>query len=163
MIEFLPRPRIFLDEVRNEADIEAMVQIHAAGFRRGWSIDEIEKLLGEDTVFAILLRRESILGVRRVLGFVLVRTVAGQAEILTIAVDPGRRGRGYGRQLLEEAMRRLYRDRVPEIFLEVDESNPAALALYRRLGFQEVGRRKGYYADGKGGHSAALVMRLQLR
>jgi ribosomal-protein-alanine N-acetyltransferase len=65
--------------------------------------------------------------------------------------------------ILEEALRQLYRDRVPEVFLEVDENNPAARALYAKLGFAEVGRRKGYYRDGEGGESAALVLRLQLR
>lgn len=162
MLDYLPRPRIVIDEVRSESDIEAMAAIHAEGFRRGWSIDEIEQLIAEPTVRCLLLRRESPLGLRRVLGFVMVRSVAGEAEVLTIAVASARRGRGHGRLLIEEALRRLYAEGVGAVFLEVSESNPPALALYRRLGFREVGRRKGYYAE-SGPEGTALVMRLQLR
>jgi ribosomal-protein-alanine N-acetyltransferase len=64
---------------------------------------------------------------------------------------------------MEEALRCLYRDLVPEIFLEVDEGNAAAVGLYRSLGFVEVGRRKGYYSSGEGPGGTALVLRLQLR
>lgn len=162
MLDFLPHPRLVIDEVRSETDIETMVAIHAEGFRRGWGIDEIERLNAEPTVRCLLLRRESPFGIRRVLGFIMVRSVAGEAEVLTIAVAEARRGRGYGRRLIEEALRRLYAEGAERVFLEVGESNPPALALYRRIGFQEVGRRKGYYADGGPG-GTALVMQLQLR
>jgi ribosomal-protein-alanine N-acetyltransferase len=94
---------------------------------------------------------------------VLVRTAADEAEVLTVAVRPGHRGRGYGRALMEEALRRLYRERIAACFLEVDEGNVAALALYKRLGFSEVGKRQGYYPSSGDGPGTALVMRLQLR
>ncbi|MCX5513799.1 ribosomal-protein-alanine acetyltransferase [Kaistia algarum] len=162
MIELLPRPRIFFDEVRDAADLEALATIHAEGFRRGWSVDEFESLLADDTVRCILLRRESVIGWRRILGFVIARNTAGEAEILTVAVLLGRRGQGFGRRLMDELLRRLYADRAAEVFLEVDESNPPAIALYRRLGFVEVGRRKGYYRGADGRESGALVLRLQL-
>ena len=162
MLNFFPQSRIVADEVRGETDIEAMVTIHGEGFRRGWGIDEFETLLAEPTVSCLLLRRETMFGMRRVLGFIMMRSVAGEAEVLTIAVAAARRGHGYGRRLIDEALRRAYAEGVSAVFLEVGESNPPALALYRRIGFREVGRRKGYYADGGPG-GTALVMRLQLR
>ncbi|MBB3931078.1 ribosomal-protein-alanine N-acetyltransferase [Kaistia hirudinis] len=162
MIELLPRPRIFFDQVRDASDIEALAAIHAESFGRGWSVDEFESLLADDMVQCIVLRRESVFGWRRVLGFVMARNAAGEAEVLTVAVSQLRRGRGYGRRLMEELLRRYYAERVADIFLEVDEQNPPALALYRRLGFVEVGRRKGYYRDAEGRQSTALVLRLQL-
>ena len=162
MMDLLLRPRIIIDAAE-PADIDALVDIHAAGFRRGWSADEIDALIADKTVMSHVLRRESLFGVRRPQGFILIRTVAGQAEVLTIAVAPAARGRGYGRSLMEAALRSLYSDLVPEIFLEVDESNASAVSLYHSLGFLEVGRRKGYYADGKGPGGTALVLRLQLR
>ena len=163
MIEFLPRPRIYFDEVRGAADMEALVAIHAEGFHRGWSVDEFEQLVADEHTRCIVLRRESAFGFRRILGFVIARAVAGEAEILTVAVAQSRRGQGIGRRLLEELMRRLYAERVREIFLEVDENNPPALALYRRLGYVEVGRRKGYYRDAEGRAGTALVLRRQLQ
>ncbi|WP_035832274.1 GNAT family N-acetyltransferase [Kaistia adipata] len=162
MMDMLLRPRIIIDQAE-PADAELLAEIHAGGFRRGWSADEIDGLLADATVSGRVLRRETIFGARRPQGFILIRTVADQAEVLTIAVAPASRGRGYGRQLMEDALRGLYRDLVPEIFLEVDEGNAAAVALYRSLGFVEVGRRKGYYGDGKGPGGTALVLRLQLR
>jgi len=162
MMDMLLRPRIIIDAAQ-PADIDALVEIHAAGFRRGWSADEIDGLIADRTVMSHVLRRESLFGIRRPLGFILVRTVVDQAEVLTIAVAPAARGRGYGRSLMEEALRSLYRELVPEIFLEVDENNASAVSLYHSLGFVEVGRRKGYYADGQGPGGTALVLRLQLR
>ena len=93
----------------------------------------------------------------------LVRVAADEAEILTIAVATSHRRRGVGRALIEEAMRRLYRDRVACLFLEVDAGNAAALALYHRLRFEKVGERKGYYAHGTVPGATALVMRADLR
>lgn len=162
MMDLLLRPRIIIDAAE-PADIDALVDIHAAGFRRGWSADEIDALIADKAVMSHVLRRESLFGARRPQGFILIRTVADQAEVLTIAVAPAARGRGYGRSLMEAALRSLYSDLVPEIFLEVDESNASAVSLYHSLGFLEVGRRKGYYADGKGPGGTALVLRLQLR
>jgi ribosomal-protein-alanine N-acetyltransferase len=159
---FLPRTRVFVDEARSK-EADALADVHGEVFARAWSADDFAILMARKNVFALALRRDSVFGMRRLLGFVLVRTAADEAEILTIAVRPGQRGRGYGRLLMEEAMRRLYRDRIAACFLEVDQSNEAALGLYRKLGFSEVGRRKGYYQAPAGTEGTALVMRVQLR
>jgi ribosomal-protein-alanine N-acetyltransferase len=64
---------------------------------------------------------------------------------------------------MEVGARRVYRDRLEALFLEVDESNKAAVALYESLGFKTVGRRPRYYGGDNGGTGTALVMRLGLR
>jgi ribosomal-protein-alanine N-acetyltransferase len=64
---------------------------------------------------------------------------------------------------MEEALRRLYRDGAKVCFLEVDRDNRVAVRLYRALGFEEAGARKGYYRSPEGTAGTALVMRLQLR
>ena len=101
-----------------------------------------------------------------VLGFNIIRQAQDEAEILSIAVDPKGRGRGLGESLMREAILRLRADRVEKLILEVDGSNEPALKMYKRLGFQSVGNRPGYYvgesADGGEERSSALVMRLDL-
>jgi ribosomal-protein-alanine N-acetyltransferase len=158
----LPKSRVFVDEVKI-ADADALVDIHAEAFARAWSADDFASLISGGNVFALGVRRESIFGMRRLAGFVIFRVAADEAEILTIAVRRASRGKGYGRLLMEEAMRRLYRDRVAACFLEVDRGNQAAIGLYHGLGFEDVGVRKGYYRAGVDPEGSALVMRLQLR
>ena len=95
-------------------------------------------------------------------GFVLARLAAGEGEILTIAVARAHRRQGIGWRLMTSVLGELHGQRAEALFLEVDERNGPAVALYRRLGFREVGRRPGYYPtpEGAGG---ALVMRRELR
>lgn len=144
------------------ADSEALATLHADAFARGWSEDEFATLLDQDTVFgfaAVAEGRESAGPV----GFVLARAAAGEAEILTITVSRRLRRRGLGHALMDALLRRLHADRATALFLEVDETNLAAIALYRRLGFREVGRRPNYYQNRAKGRTNALTMRRDLR
>jgi ribosomal-protein-alanine N-acetyltransferase len=139
-------------------DAAAIAAIHATSFQRGWSEQEIQRLLIERNVLA-----HRILRGNRLAGFIMSREAAGEAEILSIAVAASQRGRGLARQLLAHHMRRLAGIGVKAIFLEVDENNAPARRLYDRAGFREVGRREAYYSRGpgiKGG--AALVLRRDL-
>jgi ribosomal-protein-alanine N-acetyltransferase len=163
MMGLFPRVRVFIADL-GPADAEAMAEIHGEAFVRAWSGDDFAALMDSDNVFALGLKRESLFGPRRLQGFVIVRKAADEGEILTVAVRAASRGRGYGRLLMEEALRRLYRDRVAACFLEVDRGNAAAVALYGRLGFLNVGERKGYYRDpATSSDGTALVMRAQVR
>jgi len=162
MIGLLPRPRVFVDEPGlNEAD--SLVDIHAGAFVRGWSAEDLAALVAGPNVFVLAVRRVSVFGVRRLVGFVTIRIAADEAEVLTIAINRASRGKGFGRLLMEEAMRRLYRESVSACFLEVDSGNEPAVGLYRTLGFVEVGKRKEYYNNAASADGSALVMRLQLR
>jgi ribosomal-protein-alanine N-acetyltransferase len=95
---------------------------------------------------------------RTMVGFILSRTAAGEAEILSVAIAPAWRGRGFARPLLDLHLRRLAGLGVRAVFLEVDEHNEPACRLYRNAGFSEVGVRKGYYQEG----ASALVLRRDL-
>jgi ribosomal-protein-alanine N-acetyltransferase len=89
-----------------------------------------------------------------VLGFLVVRAVAeGEWEILNLAVAPGVRRQGIGRQLLSHALER----HTGQCFLEVRESNEAARRFYERLGFKEVTKRLQYYSNPP---ETAIVMKL---
>ena len=138
-------------------DASAIARLHAVSFRRGWSDGEFERMLIERNVIAHRATRG-----RRLDGFIVSRIAAGEAEILSVAVDPPRRGKGLARALLDLHLRRLAGLGARTVFLEVDEENRPARRLYARAGFREVGRRDGYYRR-DGGHSAtALVLRRDL-
>jgi len=81
-------------------------------------------------------------------GLLIARNAADEAELLTLGVVPCRRRKGLGRSLLASAIEVLRAGGTRRLFLEVETGNTAALALYRSLGAEEVGRRKAYYAHG---------------
>lgn len=80
-------------------------------------------------------------------GFLVARRAADEAEILDLAVAPERRRRGIGSALLTHALDALARAGVEMTYLEVRASNREAIGLYRTMGFREVGRRAGYYVS----------------
>lgn len=81
----------------------------------------------------------------KVQGFVSSRAAAGMAEILNIAVDPACCHRGMGLALLNHALVALKEQGITDATLEVNVRNDAALALYKKAGFEERGRRKKFY------------------
>ena len=135
------------------SDAAAIAALHKASFQRGWGEDEVYRLLVETNVMA-----NRTMSGGTMVGFILSRLAAGEAEILSIVVAPAQRGRGYARPLLDLHLRRLAGLGVRSIFLEVDEHNATARALYRRAGFYDVGQRKSYYQSG----ASALVLRRDL-
>ena len=138
-------------------DAASFAALHGASFRRGWTEDEFERLLAERSVIAHQARNG-----RALAGFILSRIASGEAEILSVAVDRSRRGRGLARRLLELHLRRLAGLAVATVFLEVDDDNVPAQRLYARAGFREVGRRAGHYPRPSGSAGAALVLRRDL-
>ena len=141
-----------LSEAR-PADAAAIAALHKASFQRGWGEEEVYSLLIDKNVIA----HRAVIG-RVMAGFILSRLAAGEAEILSIAIAPKQRGRGLSRPLLDLNLRRLAGLGARTVFLEVDENNAPARALYRRAGFADVGQRKSYYQSG----AHALVLRRDL-
>jgi tRNA threonylcarbamoyladenosine biosynthesis protein TsaB len=132
--------------------------LHAASFDRPWDEAALRSLLAGPGVFALAVHHEG-----RMAGFVLARAAGGEAEILTLAVMPAARGRGLGRILVRAAAARAAALGAEGLFLEVGTENPAALALYARLGFTRVGARKGYYdSRSQAGSGDALVLKAAL-
>ncbi|MFG1319640.1 GNAT family N-acetyltransferase [Xanthobacter autotrophicus] len=148
---FPPRPPLLRDAVA--ADVPHLAALHARAFARGWGTDEFERLLSDRAVRAHVATP----GPRRPpVGFILSHVVPPEAEVLTVAVVTDRRRRGIGRALVSHHLARLAAEGVSTSFLEVEEGNLAARTLYERLGYREVGRRRGYYA---GGADALLLRR----
>ncbi len=146
-----------LSEAR-PADAAAIAALHKASFQRGWGEDEVYALLIDKNVIAHRAIAYPAMTGRVMAGFILSRLAAGEAEILSIAIAPKQRGRGFSRPLLDLNLRRLAGLGARTVFLEVDENNAPARALYRRAGFADVGRRKSYYQSG----ANALVLRRDL-
>jgi [ribosomal protein S18]-alanine N-acetyltransferase len=127
---------------------EALAFVHAQAFAAGerWGPDAMALQLGLPGAFGWIAPQG---------GMVLARVAADEAEVLTLAVLPGRRREGLGRALLRRAMQTAAERGARAMFLEVGEANQGALVLYAGAGFVEVGRRARYYRDG----SDALVLR----
>ncbi len=92
-------------------------------------------------------------------GYVLGRVVVDQAEILSIAIVPGRRRQGLGRQLLDGVLAAMMQRGAGTVWLEVRASNEAAQAMYQSAGFSAAGLRRGYYRQPP---EDALVLRREL-
>lgn len=128
-------------------DAGLMAAIHRSCFARPWDEDAMARFIaGPDTL--CLLGTISVSSGRATGGLLIARRAADDAEILTLAVSPLCRRAGLAKTLLHHAADLLCTAGVRQLFLEVDESNVAALALYRSMGAVPVGKRRGYYDDG---------------
>ncbi|WP_315919152.1 N-acetyltransferase [Mesorhizobium sp. SP-1A] len=157
-----PRRRDYALSTLRLDDSPALAVLHQEDFVRPWAESEFATLLDQETVFGFAAR-EVGRGASAPVGFVLARVAAGEGEILTVAVARAHRRRGLGWRLMDAVLRELHGQRAEALFLEVDETNAPAIALYRGLGFREVGKRPNYYKSTEHGPTGALVMRRDLR
>jgi ribosomal-protein-alanine N-acetyltransferase len=123
------------------ADAEAITALEQGIFSDPWSKGSIRETIGMPGMYAWL----AVDLKERVRGYVFCREVAGEAELLNIAVDPELRRSGLGRELLSGAITWAEGRGAAEMYLEVRASNAGAIALYERYGFRAVGRRRDYY------------------
>ena len=133
-------------------DAPALAALHARAFDAPWSAEAFAELLGGPGVVGLMTED----------GLALIRTVAGEAELLTIAVAPEARGRGVGRALLNAALEVAALAGAEVIHLEVAADNAAALALYAGARFERAGLRRGYYARTPGPRRDAVLLRRTL-
>ncbi len=123
------------------ADVAAIAALERSVFSDPWSAESIRETIGMAWIFTHVAVAEA----ERIVGYVFCREVAGESEILNLAVDPAQRRGGVGRALLGAALGWLEERGAGETYLEVRESNLAAIKLYEGAGFRAVGRRSGYY------------------
>lgn len=130
----------------------ADIHKHAFG-ERAWSAEEIAKLMKHPgTVIAASMK-----------GFAMLRVVADEAEVLTLATDIGYQRTGVARSHMITAERRVQDRGANAIFLEVAADNFRARLLYSSLGYTQVGFRRDYYKHKKAAAIDALVLRKDLR
>lgn len=154
MLKFWMAPGGLHVEPAEIRDAKDLARIHGQSFYRGWPTADFESFLADRTTPAYVACDAR----RRIAGFALIRIAADEAELLTIAVEPRRRGKGLGRALMDAVFADLMLSPARRMFLEVDEQNSAAIKLYEKLGFATISSRKGYYARPDGSAATALVM-----
>jgi len=131
---------ISIDAARHD-DIPAISEIERAAFSDPWSARSFRDALEHPSVYFGCARSDA----GEVLGYVVAWFVAGEGEIANLAVAPAGWGGGIGRALLDAALAEAAHCRVESVYLEVRDSNVRARRLYQSRGFEDVGRRKGYY------------------
>jgi len=119
---------------------------------RPWSAAEFVSMLGS---FGVFVKSNDA-------GFIMGREIAGEAELLTLAVDPDRQRQGHGRILLAAFEAECKVRKAQVAFLEVAENNLAARALYATAGYRESGCRADYYRAPDGAKYGAITLRKSL-
>ena len=129
---------------------EEMAALHAACFTtpRPWSAQEIRDTLASPHCFVLTEPQ----------GFLIGRAVAGEAELITLAVDPAARQRGTGGRLVDAFLAEARTRGAESAFLEVSAANLPAQSLYARKGFEQKGKRRGYYQTPEQTRIDALVL-----
>lgn len=125
-----------------------LAEIHAEAFVHSWNEAAFQTLLDSPGVY--------VLGDER--GFILIRVIIDEAEILTVGVRPSGRRQGLGRSLVQAAIVEAAGRGAERMFLEVAQSNDAAQQLYLGCGFENAGRRKNYYQLTDGSFEDAIMM-----
>ena len=132
-----------------------LARLHRAAFvrQRSWSAQEFDTLLAQPST--VLIRASE--------GFGLIRVIAPEAELLTLAVAPPAQGQGLGRRLLDSLLAAAHAFGATEMFLEVAADNAPALSLYHSTGFARSGHRADYFRYPDGGRADAILMRRATR
>lgn len=138
-------------------DLPAVMEIDRLSFALPWPERSFRfELTGNDA--SRLLVAEMLLGDQeRIVGYLGYWLLVDEMHISTLAVLPEMRGRGISERLLEAGLEQAWIQGAEMSTLEVRPSNKAAIALYRKYGFELVGRRRAYYQDN---NEDALLMTL---
>ncbi len=117
-----------------------ILKLHNVCFDTPWEPKAINEILSMPRVGALIISKDD-----QPEGFALLRVAVDEAEIISIGISPNARRAGQAGRLLQSLITNAGRQGALKIFLEVNENNLAARRLYEKLGFEAVGRRKGYY------------------
>ena len=128
----------------SDAHVPQVARLEKACFSMPWSEDAIASELTNPLALWIVAVENDTLA-----GYVGSQSVMGEADMMNLAVDPRFRRCGVAQKLVETLVQHLKNQQVYCLTLEVRASNSAALALYEKLGFVQVGRRPNYYIKPK--------------
>jgi ribosomal-protein-alanine N-acetyltransferase len=137
-------------------DVPSIAKLETVAFSDPWSEASFLSVLNEPAAYMAVARGAT----ERILGYVVAWFAADEGEIANLAVREPTRRQGIGASLLDGALKEGRSRGAMNMYLEVRESNEAARRLYASRGFEELGRRRGYY---KRPVEDAIVLRLELK
>lgn len=135
------------------ADLPAVLAVERAAYFSPWAESHFRDSLRQDHECWILVADGAFVG------YGILSAAAHEGELLNLCIAPEAQGQGLGTRLLSHLLDRARARACDEVFLEVRDSNGAARRLYRRAGFQEIGRRRGYYPGPDGAEDARVLRR----
>ncbi|WP_120498410.1 ribosomal protein S18-alanine N-acetyltransferase [Kiloniella sp. EL199] len=137
---------------------DLLAEMHLRSFPdAAWKAKDISAILIQKTNNGLVYCQDA-----NPVGFILWQEVVGEAEILTLCIDPDFRGLGFSKKIMRRMVEQLYQASVNKVFLEVSEENTIALSLYQTLGFVEITRRSKYYHKFDGTTVDAVVMSVDI-
>lgn len=147
-------------------DCAELCGIHQKCFSPGWSARDIQQVLEMSGCIGIGLfiteNKQSQEDKPPLKGFVILRLMADESEIITIAVLPPSRRQGFAHRLMEQAFLNAAISGATDMYLEVAIDNNSAIELYKTLAFDVVGQRQGYYERDNGDKVSAHIMKKSL-
>lgn len=132
------------------ADLTSVIQIENLVQSHPWTLSQFQESIESYQSTVIEMNGQ-------VVGFCILQPVLDEANLLLMAIHPQQQGRGLGYQLLDESIALLKNNPI-QIFLEVRESNTAAIALYEKSDFHQIDVRKNYYPNNNGSREHAIIM-----
>jgi len=146
--------RVYIREMTLE-DLPAVLAIDRSSFPVPWPERSYRFELIENPAAQLFVAEKSDATGEQVVGFIGYWLIGDEVHISTFAVDPKHRTQGIGEQMLMRSLRTARARGAEVATLEVRASNQLAIHLYEKMGFEEVGRRAGYYRDN--GEDAILM------
>ena len=137
-------------------DLESVVTIETAAYEFPWTLGIFRDCLRAGYECWVLALRT------QVIGYSVLSVAAAEAHLLNVCIAPEQHGQGHGTRMVRRMIDLARWHYAERMFLEVRPSNPRAITLYDRIGFNEIGRRPNYY-PGKRGREDAIVMAIELQ
>lgn len=130
---------MIIRKIRSD-DIDSVAAIEKANFSRPWTARDFDRYVDSKDGLFLVAEEDG-----RILGYCGVILSPPEGDITNVSVASEYRGKGAGKKLVEEMLRRTEELGITTIFLEVRKSNVIAIGLYQKQGFVEIGLRKRYY------------------
>ncbi len=153
MIGQTPGPRGSVLRAMRDTDLSRIMRIERAAYTHPWTEGVFRDCLRVGYICRVLEDPHALKG------YGLMSVGAGECHMLNICVGPPYQHQGFGRALVEHLLDVARRLQIKTALLEVRISNRIAYDLYLKLGFNEIGTRKGYYPALKGREDAIILAR----